>query len=130
MPIETHVKTRDNRARRYLSKVGYELFKSRTRVLGANDRGGYWFATRFAAGCPARAADRQPSARARRPQVGNEPLNIIEGEVVAEVPARYRPAVRSCRRCGGEFMSGWIGNRLCRNCARDDDRAAMRAWGV
>jgi hypothetical protein len=41
----------------------------------------------------------------------------------AETPARYRPTVRTCLRCGSEFMSRWVGNRMCRPCARDDDRA-------
>jgi hypothetical protein len=44
MAIDTHTKTRANRARRYLSKDGYILYKSRARVLSRDNQGGYTIA--------------------------------------------------------------------------------------
>jgi len=44
------------------------------------------------------------------------------------VSARARPAVRTCLRCGQEFLSSHAGNRICGRC-RGVETIWWSGWG-
>lgn len=54
---------------------------------------------------------------ARKPRLNERTLlHQLRKAEMAQKPPSHRPAMRKCLNCRHDFLSQWVGNRLCIPC--------------